>query len=109
VKLLRQTVDCLAELTFLYRYRSLINCLVCSGVEVMSRVKPDSPSLETSLIATEAIPVSLPNASHPHSTHIITYRRCQDLRHLAMTCLLLGKLALEPLCNLLLERCSYPF
>ena len=69
-----------------------MNCLVCSGVEVMSNVRPDSPSLETSVILTEAIPVSLPNDSHPHSTHIITYRRYQVLRHLVMTCLLMGKL-----------------
>jgi hypothetical protein len=111
-KLLRQMVDYLAELAYLYRYHSPeINLSLCSGVAVMFNVRPASPSVETFSMppGIMLIPDSLPTDSHPHSTHIITYRRCQDLRHLVMTYLLLGKLALEPLCNLLVERCSYPF
>jgi hypothetical protein len=111
-KLLRQMVDYLAELTYLCRYHSPeINLSLCSGVAVMLSVSPASPSVETLSMppGIMLIPASLPTDSHPHSTHIITYRRCQGLRHLVMTYLLLGKLALEPLCNLLVERCSYPF
>jgi hypothetical protein len=107
--LLRQMVDYLAEWPYLYHFHSLMNCLVCSGVEVMSNVRPDSPSLETSAIVTGTIPVELPNDSQPHSTHTITYRRCLVLRHLVMTYLLLGKLmlalallGLDPSCLLLL-------
>jgi hypothetical protein len=50
------------------------------------------------------------NASelHPHIAHMITYRRCQDLSHLVMTYLLLGKLLLEPLCNFLLAMVMIP-
>jgi hypothetical protein len=51
----------------------------------MFNVKPASPSLETSVTVAGAIPVVLPTDSHPHSKHIITYRRCLRLRHLVMT------------------------
>jgi hypothetical protein len=68
----------------------------------MFNVKPASPSFETSVTVTGMIPVVLPTDSHPHSKHIITYRRCLVLRHLAMTCLLLGKQQLVLQYNFLL-------
>jgi hypothetical protein len=76
-KLLRQQVDCLAEETFqfhhLFENYSLMNSLVSSGVEVILKVRPASSSLETSRIPPEipVTPVELPNASQPHSTHIL--------------------------------------
>jgi hypothetical protein len=68
----------------------------------MFNVKPASPSLETSVTVTGVMPVVLPTDLHPHSKHIITYRRYLVLRHLVMTCLLLGKQQLVPLCMTLL-------
>ena len=71
--LLRQMVDYLAEYPFQCRYHSLIKFSLCSGVAVMFSVKPASPSLETSNMPPGmfAIPVELPKASHPHSTHML--------------------------------------
>ena len=68
----------------------------------MFNVKPASPSLETSNIGAETIPVSLPTDSHPHSKHIITYRRYLILHHLVMIYQLMGMLTLVPLCMTLL-------
>jgi hypothetical protein len=68
-----------------------MNCLVCSGVEVMSNVRPDSPSLDASTIVAGARSAT-PNMLHPHSMHIITYRYFQRQIRLVLTYLLMGKL-----------------
>jgi hypothetical protein len=83
--------------TTIFTHYSFINLSLCSGVAVMFNVKPDSPSRVTSSMPPGifAIPVSLPTDWHPHSTHIITYRRCRGLSHLVTTYLLLEKLALD--------------
>jgi len=80
----------------------LINDVLCAGVAVIFNVRPASPSLEASVIVTGTIPVVLPTDSHPHSKHIITYRRCLVLRHLVMTYQLMGMQLLVPLCMILL-------
>jgi len=62
-------VYCLEEYPFQFHYYSLINLSLCSGVAVILRVRPASPSVETFRIppGIAVSPVELPTASHPHS------------------------------------------